>query len=167
ESTGNQVARDFIEFAISSDGQQVVAETGFVSQEIITGTAVASGMMHEEYRVLTEGAKRLSLNFRFHRGSSQLDNKARTDVRRLIDFITRAGGDKSELILVGFSDKHESIPMHSLALSIHRADRVADVLISNGLAPNRVRGFGPAVTVAANDTPQGREKNRRVEVWLR
>ena len=166
-SAGNQTARDFIKFAISSTGQQVVAETGFISQEIVTGTGLASGMTHEEYRALTEGAQRLSLNFRFHRGSAELDNKAREDIRRLLEYIDREGARQRELILVGFSDQHEAIPLHSLALSIHRADRVADILISNGLAPRRVRGFGPAVTVAANDTRQGREKNRRVEVWLR
>jgi len=31
----------------------------------------------------------------------------------------------------------------------------------------QVKGFGSAIPVASNDTPAGRERNRRVEVWLR
>ncbi len=164
--SNNSVAQEFIDFALSSAGQQVVSDTGFVSQEIITGTAIAAGKIHSEYLAVTNGAKRLSLNFRFHRGSAVLDNKAHHDIQRLIDYVQRER-EVRELILIGFSDQLEAIPMHSLALSIQRADRIADVLISNGVAPQRVRGFGPAVTIASNDTPQGREKNRRVEVWVR
>lgn len=167
EKPANPVAQQFIDFALSRAGQMVVADTGFVSQEIITGTAIAAGKKHSEYLAVTNGARRLSLNFRFHRGSAMLDNKAHQDVRRLVDFIRRRGAGVHELILVGFSDQLEAIPMHSLALSIQRADRVADILISKGVGPKVVRGFGPAVTIASNDTPQGREKNRRVEVWVR
>lgn len=167
EKPHNATARNFIEFALSYAGQQVVAETGFVSQEIITGTAIAAGKNHPEYQALTTGARRLSLNFRFHRGSALLDNKARRDVKRLVDFMARRENSAHELILIGFADQNEAIPMHSLGLSIQRADGVADVLISNGVAPQKVRGFGPAVTIASNETPQGREKNRRVEVWIR
>lgn len=164
EKTTHPVAREFIEFSLSRKGQLVVAETGFISQEIIVGTAITAGRIHSEYLAVTNGAKRLSLNFRFHRGSAMLDNKAHRDVRRLVDFIRQE--QAKELILVGFSDQHEAIPMHSLALSVQRADQVADILISHGISPQKVRGFGPAVTIASNDTAQEREKNRRVEVWV-
>jgi len=167
EKPENATAQHFIEFALSYAGQQVVAETGFVSQEIITGTAIAASREQPEYQALVDGAHRLSLNFRFQRGSALLDNKARQDIKRLVDYMSRGENLERELILIGFSDRNEAIPMHSLGLSIQRADGVADVLISNGVAPQRVRGLGPAVMIASNETAQGREKNRRVEVWLR
>lgn len=163
----NATARDFIHFAVSGRGQQVVAQTGFVSQEIVTGTALAAGKSHPDYRALVDGAERLSLNFRFHSGSALLDNKARQDVKRLVDYLERDENRGRELILIGFSDRNEVIPLQSLGLSIQRADGVADVLISNGVAPQKVRGLGPAVIIASNETARGREKNRRVEVWLR
>jgi phosphate transport system substrate-binding protein len=144
----------------------VVADSGFVSQEIISG-ALNAGVAHAEYHQLVKGAERLSLNFRFHQGSALLDNKARRDILRLADYLEREENRQRELILVGFSDNNEAIPLHSLGLSIQRADGVADVLLSQGVAPRRVRGYGPAVTVASNASSHGREKNRRVEVWLR
>ncbi len=160
------LARSLAEYALSAQGQQVVAETGFVSQQIITGH-INAGVGHAEYFNLVKGAQRLSLNFRFQPGSSLLDNKARQDIWRLVDYLGRLENRQRKLILVGFSDSNESIPMQSLGLSILRADGVADLLLSLGVAPRKVRGYGPAVTVASNETAQGREKNRRVEVWLR
>ncbi len=160
------LARSLVEFALSLQGQQVVAETGFVSQEIMSGSLNA-GVGHAEYYELVKGAERLSLNFRFHQGSARLDNKARWDIQRLADYLAQEENRRRELILVGFSDNNEAIPMHSLGLSIQRADGVADVLLGRGVVPHKVRGYGPAVTVASNETSRGRDKNRRVEVWLR
>jgi len=167
EKPANVVARDFVDYALSKRGQDVVAQTGFISQEIISGSAIAAGKNNPEYQQLVRGAERLSLNFRFHQGSALLDNKARQDVKRLVEYLSRDENRDRELILVGFSDLNEVIPMQSLGLSIQRADGVADVLISEGVAPNKVRGLGPAVIIASNKTEQGKEKNRRVEVWVR
>jgi phosphate transport system substrate-binding protein len=36
-----------------------------------------------------------------------------------------------------------------------------------GITPVFVTGFGQDLPVADNSTPEGREKNRRVEIWLR
>jgi chemotaxis protein MotB len=49
-----------------------------------------------------------------------------------------------------------------------RADNVRQFLISQGLNPSLVlsKGFGDADPVASNATPEGRAKNRRVELSL-
>lgn len=160
------LARSLAHYALSLAGQQVVAESGFVSQEIISGS-LNVGVAHAEYYGLVKDAKRLSLNFRFHQGSAQLDNKARVDIKRLAAYMAQQENRKRELILVGFSDSNEAIPMQSLGLSVQRADSIADVLLGQGVVPRKVRGYGPAVTVASNQNARGREKNRRVEVWVR
>jgi outer membrane protein OmpA-like peptidoglycan-associated protein len=51
-------------------------------------------------------------------------------------------------------------------LSERRADSVRDFLIAQGVAGSAVtaRGFGKTQPVAPNDTPEGRQKNRRVEL---
>jgi len=52
------------------------------------------------------------------------------------------------------------------ALSEQRANTVRDYLVQQGLDRNSVsaRGFGPTIPVASNDTPKGRQQNRRVEI---
>jgi outer membrane protein OmpA-like peptidoglycan-associated protein len=54
----------------------------------------------------------------------------------------------------------------NLKLSQQRADTVSQYLVSQGLADSTVtaKGFGKANPVDDNDTPAGRQRNRRVEI---
>jgi len=56
----------------------------------------------------------------------------------------------------------------NLILSQKRADNVMQYMISQGVKPDLVsaQGFGEADPVASNDTPEGKAKNRRVELTL-
>jgi phosphate transport system substrate-binding protein len=50
---------------------------------------------------------------------------------------------------------------------LNRAKIVEDQFAQRGLRPAVVRGFGSDLPVASNDNDEGREKNRRVEIWLK
>jgi outer membrane protein OmpA-like peptidoglycan-associated protein len=54
----------------------------------------------------------------------------------------------------------------NLKLSQQRADTVRDYLVTQGLPDSSVtaKGFGKSDPVAGNDTPDGRQQNRRVEI---
>jgi outer membrane protein OmpA-like peptidoglycan-associated protein len=56
-------------------------------------------------------------------------------------------------------------PNANLALSQRRADSVRSTLIEDGVEPSRLvaKGFGQTSPVSANDTPEGRFRNRRIE----
>lgn len=159
------IANEFLEYVVSSDGQAIVDKVGFVSQNILVGDVQPDQTMPEEYRELASQGKRLSVNFRFSKGTVELDNKARRDVIRLESFMKQPERSGSMLMLFGFADRQES-PLRAIDLSTQRADAVADLLIESGVPPLRVRGYGAAVPVASNETRQGRFKNRRVEVWM-
>jgi phosphate transport system substrate-binding protein len=115
---------------------------------------------------LTQGAERLSLNFRFKTGTSDLDNKAVVDVDRVVPFIAdlRYTGDK--ILLFGFADSTGTSAGNN-ALSFNREKVVEGQFVQRGLKPGAVRGFGSELPVAFNDTDEGREKNRRVEIWIK
>jgi len=51
-------------------------------------------------------------------------------------------------------------------LSERRADSVRDFLAEQGVPGSSItaRGFGKTQPVASNDTPEGRQRNRRVEL---
>lgn len=57
---------------------------------------------------------------------------------------------------------------YNMQLSEHRAEAVRDYLVQQGVPQNTVdaRGFGKTKPVATNDTPEGRQQNRRVELVL-
>jgi chemotaxis protein MotB len=57
---------------------------------------------------------------------------------------------------------------NNIDLSSRRADNVVAYLTSQGVNPNIIsaKGFGDTHPVASNDTPDGRTKNRRIEIVL-
>ena len=57
---------------------------------------------------------------------------------------------------------------NNVDLSSRRADNVVAYLTAQGVDPNIIsaKGFGDAHPVASNDTPEGRAKNRRIEIVL-
>ncbi|MDZ4349199.1 MAG: substrate-binding domain-containing protein [Xanthomonadaceae bacterium] len=162
------LAQEFVAFALSDQGQAIVAEAGFVSQRLSLYPAVVAAGSPADYRELVAQAERVSLNFRFGTGANFLDSKALRDLDRLRDFVLSGAGAGRQILLAGFADTGEQSGGYlALRLSEERADYIADQLVSRGLPVTRTRGFGGALPVAANDSGSGRERNRRVEVWLR
>ncbi len=159
-------ARSLLEFAVGPEGQAVVTEIGFVPQDV-RALPQTVPPAYAEYRDLVAGARRLTLNFRFGNGTAILDNKAIEDIDRVARFMQQPGQAGHELLLIGFADRSERVPYLAQALSDDRVDLVASDLRARGLRVARQRGLGQIAPVASNDTPQGRLRNRRVEVWIR
>jgi len=162
----------FVEFAKSKAGQDIVAQHGFIEQTVkaqdasdalaVLGLDQAPG----EYRKLTANATRLSLNFRFRTASKELDNKAGADLERVVQFLSDVRTPASAIMLFGFADARGGAEVN-MKLSRDRAQTVRDEFKQRGIQPGVVTGFGAALPVASNDTPEGQEKNRRVEIWVR
>jgi phosphate transport system substrate-binding protein len=176
QNSKNKAARDFISFCLSSEGQDIVTKLGFVAQNIdvkkISGsnTNWLNQEKKKQYQTIIAGCQgRFSLNFRFKPNSIILDNKALTDVDRLVQFLSTGNNQNSRIVLVGFADSAGDYEANA-ALSEQRAFAVREQMSyrSKDLASRiDVVGFGQEEALAANGTPEGREKNRRVEVWLR
>ncbi|MFK3770520.1 substrate-binding domain-containing protein [Pseudomonas putida] len=158
-------ARALAEFAQSPAGQAIVAEQGFVSQQIKSLAVTAQVDMPPRYRNLAQKAQRLSVNFRFQEGSASLDNKALRDIKRVADYLRQAGKLQSKAVLVGFGDT-KATPGRAALLSRLRAQAVRRELARDGVEVLEVTGMGAELPVAGNELEQGRLRNRRVEVWV-
>ena len=115
---------------------------------------------------MSEGAQRLSVNFRFNNSNAILDNRALRDVKRIANFMGRPENRDATLRLAGFTDQSFEMAYSELTLSESWADLVASELNRAGVRVERVRGFGSALPVADNQSDAGRSRNRRVEVWF-
>jgi len=167
EINSNVYAKSFMRFAESELGQKIVDANGFISQNLKLKPITPDSRFPAEYLKLTEDGLRLSLNFRFKKGTTKPDNKAMRDISRLVEFLAKKENKKKKVMLFGFAESSESShPAFSLDLSTYRVDWVADLLVLNGIDPVRVRAYGDANPVASNEDAGGRHKNRRVEVWL-
>ena len=165
-SSPKPLARRFIDFALSKAGQDVVAENGFVEQNVRVEAAAPAPGASPQYQQITRGAQRLSLDFRFRTGSSQLDNKALVDTDRVTSLLSDLHYTGQNVLLLGFADSTGS-SAKNVVLSKDRSKAVADNFGQRGITPGLVTGFGADMPVASNDTEEGRQKNRRVEIWIK
>jgi outer membrane protein OmpA-like peptidoglycan-associated protein len=76
--------------------------------------------------------------------------------------------DTTHIEVSGFTDTTGSM-VGNMALSLQRAEAVAQLLESLGVSGHRItaKGLGPLHPVADNATAEGRQLNRRVELTIR
>jgi phosphate transport system substrate-binding protein len=156
---------DFVSFALSAAGQEAVRTAGFVDLElVVSDPPPCDERCPARYAALVRGAHRLSLDLRFRHGSDRTDSRATRDLDRLVHFLQRHPGN--QVLLLGFSDSSGD-PAQNVRLSRERARVIATELAARGVRAAAVDGFGAARPVSGNRTESDRERNRRVEVWLR
>ena len=165
-SNANPDVARFVTFATSSKGQAVVEQAGFVPLTIREEHSAAPTGAPAAYSSLVTNALRLSVDFRFRTASSELDNRGLKDLDRVTEFLASSTVHPDRLMLLGFADSRGSNDRNQV-LSEARARAVATALSERGVTPGTIRGFGSALPVADNATPDGQEKNRRVEVWVK
>jgi len=109
----------------------------------------------------------------FSFGSADLSPEARKTVDAIAAILNHPRAEKWTLVVEGHSDAVGK-PEDNLALSKARAETVANELIVNNLRRERVttNGYGEDRPVAPNtnpdgsDNPEGRARNRRVEIVI-
>jgi len=156
----------FIEFALSKSGQAIVDQVGFIGQTLQAEAVKSAAGLPNEFAALVRNADRLSTDFRFRFNSTELDNRGVRDTTRLADFLASRRIDPRRLVLIGFGD-NVGTPAAIKAVSEARARRVAEELKRDGINVGQIAGFGASMPVADNTTEDGRDKNRRVEVYVR
>jgi outer membrane protein OmpA-like peptidoglycan-associated protein len=75
--------------------------------------------------------------------------------------------DKTAIKIAGHTDSTGSLQTNQM-LSERRAESVKNYLLGRNITVGRIQtaGYGPRYPVASNDTAQGRQANRRVEMEL-
>lgn len=101
----------------------------------------------------------------FRTGQSTLESGGMRNVQKLADFLKQYPQYKT--LIEGYTDSVGSDAMNQ-SLSEQRANAVKTALMDMGVGAERIktRGYGEAYPVASNNTADGRQLNRRVEVIL-
>lgn len=174
ESPSNPNVFAFIEFALSDAGQSVVEDTGLVTVALTVppeGTPERNSddprTKSAKWRELTDKATaEIATRFRFRTGTSELDTRANRDIGRVSGIMEKGQYRDRSLILIGFADAKGRHDLNC-RLSQDRAEIVRTELVAEGLSVDKAVGLCEEAPVASNETPEGREKNRRVEVWVK
>ncbi len=178
----SRLARELLAFALSARAQEALTNAKFVDQapELIPfreqggRIAYALNAQDEDFRLEVmrnllsdiSPASRLSTTFRFALGSAFLDSKAEEDVRRLARVLKDSSYSGRTVMLIGFADAAGRFDVNQ-QVSLARAQTVATALGAAGYRGAVAKAYGELAPVACNDTPGGRNLNRRVEVWIK
>lgn len=159
--------------ASGSKTPQIVKSAGFVDLNPIPPEACGKQpssddprKMAADWRRLTAEASELLTRIRFRSGSVVLDTRAQRDIGRIVEVSSHPKCKDARLLLIGFADNNGSLDANK-ALSLERAKVVEGELRAEGLHIDQVVGLGQDAPIASNDDLEGREKNRRVEIWVR
>ncbi|RYF63258.1 MAG: OmpA family protein, partial [Cytophagaceae bacterium] len=143
------IAKDFI---AEGDNIDLTQSKGF--QEI-------TGKQLNMIPLVSGSVVRLN-NIFFDTGKSELRPESGPELDRLVTTLNET--PKMVIEVRGHTDNTGSNEINA-KLSQDRADSVREYFISKGIEPDRIasKGFGESKPIAANDTDDGRQKNRRVE----
>lgn len=96
---------------------------------------------------------------------ADLRPEARANLRRLADNLREY--PRTEVLVIGHTDNIGSAE-YNQGLSERRADSAAGYLVQQGIDRHRIatRGMGLHDPIASNETAEGRQLNRRVEVVI-
>ncbi len=98
--------------------------------------------------------------------SSALRSTSRSTLTDVADVLVKY--PDTDILVEGYTDSTGS-DSYNQALSVRRARSVRDYLVTEGVAGSRLSalGYGESDPRASNDTAEGRQLNRRVEIHIR
>jgi general secretion pathway protein A len=99
----------------------------------------------------------------FKYDSADLDSQAFEKLKKIAQFLSQ--NSNSEIIIEGYADSYGDYN-YNKTLSQFRSNIVESYLISQGISKSKITsiGFGSENPLGNNRTPEGRNKNRRVEI---
>lgn len=110
----------------------------------------------------TEGARIVLRNIYFDTGSANLRDDSQQELDRLYDIMEKSG----LVIEIGGHTDNVGREETNESLSQARAESVMNYVINRGINAERIqaKGYGESEPIATNETEEGRQENRRVEI---
>ncbi|MEF3168512.1 MAG: OmpA family protein [Deltaproteobacteria bacterium] len=131
--------------------------------------ALRNAMAHSNATSIQRTGDAIAVTFKgdvlFSTGSSAIQPGAYAEIDRMAQVLQQY--PETRIRIEGHTDSTGS-EQANLDLSQRRAEAVKNALISRGIAPERLTalGYGESRPIASNATPEGRQLNRRVEVFI-
>ncbi|HEY7434966.1 MAG TPA: OmpA family protein [Methylomirabilota bacterium] len=159
--------------SVQSGGQQAVLDQPYASARVTEPGRVAAGSVTEQEARQAFGAaleaqpaRPTSFILYFLEGRDELTADSRALLGRILDEIARRPAP--EIVAIGHTDRVGAMPYND-ALSLRRAERVRDELVTVGIAADRIRVAGRGEREPLVPTPDevAEARNRRVEINVR
>ena len=164
ERSDNSHVNDFINLAISKNGQKVVELVDFIPQKITTAFPQVNNSFPLKYQKIAASGKRLSMTFRMRSDRAEIDNKSAQDIEHLVDYLAQESHEK--VTLIGFSAGESNNEKADKNRAFIRSRLLAYELKMRGIHNVEIVALGNQLPIDSNGNEIGRYKNNRTEVWL-
>ena len=114
--------------------------------------------------IVYEPSRTINLdNVQFDVAKATLRPGSYKDLQNLVEYMKGKIGEKIE---IGGHTDSSGIEEKNVILSQQRADAIKEYLVKNGIPADEIiaKGYGSTQPIADNQTPEGKQKNRRIEV---
>jgi phosphate transport system substrate-binding protein len=171
----NMFAQRFIAFFTSPEAFDLIDAAGFAALRPTSRmSAVAANLSGcrfgtAEYAALmstTRGAQRLPVELHFIPHTTRLDAEARHFVAESAADLRGQLAAGARIILIGHTDYTGDVGKNR-ALALRRALTVRAAYEARGVFGLEIESAGEVCPAGDNDAEEGRQRNRRVEVWIR
>lgn len=132
----------------------------------LTIPAAPDELLTFNYAIRVQLPKTYTLhNVFFDTGKSSLRPESSKELNELADFMKQQ--ETMVIEVAGYTDNVGN-DADNLKLSQARAEAVRNYLIKKGIHADKIKakGYGSSDPVAPNDTPEGRQQNRRTEIHV-
>ncbi len=146
-------------YTVSAQAKGFFGTTENIDLRGFTGTSLGKNLLLTPIEV---GQTVKLNNIFFATGSAELLPESIPELNRVADFLRE---NPSVVVEIAGHTDNVGSDTYNLDLSEKRAKSVARYIILKGFSRDRIefKGYGESAPVASNDTPDGREQNRRVE----
>ena len=133
--------------------------------EVPGGTKYQELTLNIPLKPLEKGAKIILNNIFFETGKATLTPESKGELNRAVELLKMNPTMKIEIS--GHTDNVGAVASN-MTLSQNRATSVMNYLVTAGIVASRLssKGYGPNMPIASNDTPEGRQANRRTEFLI-
>lgn len=143
-----------------------ISETPVAAPASSASTPAASALASASTPESMKDKVVITLNVEFNTAKAVVNEKYYEDIKKVADFMKAHPGTTA--VIEGHTDNVGNAPYNKV-LSQKRAESVRQYIIDKfGIKSSRLKaaGYGEERPVAGNDTPEGRQKNRRVEAVI-
>lgn len=143
--------------------------SGCTTYHRVQTNKLASQLQHTQVEVVEKGHQLVLIlpsEISFPPGGSKLNPSVYPLLIKIADILIK-DYPKATIKVIGYTDTSGS-SQHNRSLSITRARAIAGYLRYRGIERDCIdaAGFGENNPIAPNSTPEGRAKNRRVEIYI-
>ncbi|MBF0452894.1 MAG: protein kinase [Candidatus Magnetomorum sp.] len=162
----------FVSFVQSSKGQELIKQCGYVDCSV-----KALGSRRELWKKpvnpavfkklveITRQTRKLSMNFYFKNNEYQLTPDCHQKLKQLTAWLKHHSG-MIKIYVIGYSDSIGSYRQNCI-VALKRAEMVAREMKISGIYVDDIVTACEEFPIASNQTEIGRNKNRRVEIWIK